>query len=46
MSTHEFVYQTFIIYIFVKALIFAPLAWITFMYWWVERRNTQSADKS
>jgi hypothetical protein len=44
MSTHEFVYQTFIIYIFVKALILAPLGWMTFMYWWSERRSDARSE--
>lgn len=40
MTTHEFVYQTFVIYVFVKALILAPLAWMTFMFWWSERSKS------
>jgi hypothetical protein len=39
MSTHEFVYQTFIIYIFIKSLIFAPLIWMGCVLWWGERRS-------
>jgi hypothetical protein len=32
MSTHDFVYQTFIIYIFLKASVLLPLAWVAFVY--------------
>ena len=39
MTTHEFVYQTFIVYLFIKALVFAPLAWMAFMFWWSERNK-------
>lgn len=37
MTTHAFVLKTFIAYLFVKALIFLPLAWAAFMFWWSER---------
>jgi uncharacterized membrane protein YdbT with pleckstrin-like domain len=39
MTTHEFVYQTFVVYVFVKALILAPLGWMTFMFWLSERNG-------
>jgi hypothetical protein len=38
MSTHQFVYETFVIYLFVKSLVFAPLLWLAFMYWWSKRQ--------
>jgi hypothetical protein len=38
MTTHDFVYQTFVIYLFIKSLVFAPLIWLAFMYWWSERQ--------
>jgi hypothetical protein len=44
MNTHEFVYQTFVLYIFLKALILAPLGWVTFMYWWTERQNNARSE--
>lgn len=43
MTTHDFVYQTFVIYIFIKSLVFFPLVWIAFLYWWSERKS-QAAD--
>lgn len=46
MATHDFVYQTFVLYIFIKALVLAPLAWITFMYRWNERKNSQASSAS
>lgn len=39
MTTHDFVYQTFVIYIFIKSLVFFPLLWIAFMFWWSERKS-------
>jgi hypothetical protein len=39
MATHDFVYQTFVIYLFMKGLVFAPLLWLAFMYWWSKRQN-------
>jgi hypothetical protein len=45
MSTHDFVYQTFILYIFVKALILAPLGWMAFMYWWSQRNNSATTEE-
>ena len=38
MSTHQFVYETFVIYLFVKSLVFAPLLWFAFMYRWSKRQ--------
>jgi hypothetical protein len=39
MSTHEFVYQTFLIYLFIKSLVFFPLVWIACVFWWSERKE-------
>lgn len=39
MSTQEYVLKTFLIYIFVKALVFMPLAWIAFLAWWNDRHE-------
>jgi hypothetical protein len=39
MSTHEFVYQTFLIYLLIKSLVFFPLVWIACVYWWSERKQ-------
>jgi hypothetical protein len=44
MSTHDFVLQTFIIYLFVKALIFLPLAWIATVMWWADRSSATPSD--
>ena len=46
MATHEFVYQTFVIYIFIKSLVFLPLVWIAFLFWWSERKGTSMAGDS
>ena len=32
--THAFVLKTFIVYLFIKAMFFLPLAWAAFMFWW------------
>lgn len=32
MSAHQFVYDIFVIYLFVKSLVFAPLLWFALMY--------------
>jgi hypothetical protein len=42
MSTHDFVYQTFVIYLFVKAMIFLPLAWVAALAWWSEQNESSS----
>jgi len=44
MSTHDFVYQTFVIYIFIKSLVFFPLLWVGFLFWHSERKNNRAAD--
>jgi len=38
MNTHDFVYQTFVIYLFIKSLIFFPLLWVGFLFWRSERK--------
>ena len=38
MTTHDFVYQTFIVYIFLKASILLPVAWVAFVYSRSEKR--------
>ena len=43
MATHDFVYQTFVLYIFIKALVLAPLGWITFIYRCNERKSRQGS---
>jgi hypothetical protein len=45
MTTHDFVYQTFLIYIFIKSLVFFPLVWVAFLYWWAEKKNVQGAQE-
>jgi hypothetical protein len=42
MTTHEFVYQTFVIYIFVKALVLAPLLWLTVLHHLNERKSRKA----
>jgi len=46
MTTQEYVLKTFIVYIFIKMLVFAPVAWIAFVNWWSERNGelTPSAE--
>ena len=39
MTTHEMVYQIFVVYIFLKALFFAPLLWFAFCLRMKERRE-------
>lgn len=39
MTTHDYVLKTFIVYLFIKALIFLPLVWAAFLFWWSERRE-------
>lgn len=39
MTTHDFVYQTFVLYIFLKSLIFFPLVWVACVLWWAERKK-------
>ena len=46
MTTQDLVLKTFIVYIFVKMLIFAPLAWMAFLSWWSERNETLSAPST
>jgi hypothetical protein len=46
MSTHDFVYQTFLIYIFIKSLVFFPLVWVACVYWWSERSSRTAAAKA
>lgn len=43
MTTQDLVLKTFIVYIFIKALIFLPLAWIAFLGWWSERSENLTA---
>lgn len=45
MTTHDFVYQTFLIYIFIKSLVFFPLVWVAFLYWWAEKKNLQAPNQ-
>jgi hypothetical protein len=45
MTTHDFVYQTFVIYLFIKSLVFAPLLWLAFMYWWSGRQIEVPAEE-
>lgn len=40
MATHDMVYQIFIVYIFLKALFFAPLLWFAFCVKMKERRES------
>lgn len=42
MTTQDLVLKTFIVYIFIKMLIFAPLAWMAFLSWWSERSENLS----
>ena len=46
MAMQDYILKTFIVYIFVKALVFFPLAWMAFLVWWNERSETQAASAS
>lgn len=43
MTTQDYILKTFIVYIFVKALIFLPAAWMAFLVWWNERTEPQTS---
>jgi hypothetical protein len=45
MATQDYVLKTFIVYIFIKALIFMPLAWMAFVVWWNERSEKSLAPE-
>lgn len=40
MNTQDFVYQTFVIYVFIKSLVFFPLLWVGFLFWYSERKKS------
>jgi hypothetical protein len=46
MTTQDYVLKTFIVYIFIKMLVFAPVAWMAFLSWYSDRDNelTPSAE--
>ncbi len=46
MTTQDYVLKTFIVYIFIKMLVFAPVAWMAFLSWYSDRGNelTPSAE--
>jgi hypothetical protein len=46
MSTNDFVYQTFLIYIFIKSLVFFPLVWVACVYRWSERSKSTVSTKA
>jgi hypothetical protein len=46
MATQDYILKTFIVYLFVKALVFFPLAWMAFLVWWNERSEPQSQTPS
>jgi hypothetical protein len=46
MATQDYILKTFIVYIFVKALIFLPLAWMAFLVWWNERTESGTSSPS
>ncbi len=37
--THAVILKTFIVYLFIKAMFFLPLAWAAFMFWWNDRKG-------
>jgi hypothetical protein len=43
MDTQAFVLKTFIIYIFIKALVLCPLGWMTLCVWWNDRQEARRA---
>jgi hypothetical protein len=46
MTTQDYVLKIFIVYIFIKMLVFAPVAWMAFLSWYSDRGNelTPSAE--
>ncbi len=40
--THAFILKTFIAYLFIKAMIFLPLAWASAVFWWNDRKGSES----
>lgn len=40
--THAFILKTFIAYLFIKAMIFLPLAWASAVFWWNDSEGTSS----
>ena len=46
MATQDYILKTFIVYIFIKALVFMPLAWMAFLVWWNERAEGQGDTSS
>lgn len=37
--THAVILKTFIVYLFLKAMFFLPLAWAAFVFWWNDRKG-------
>jgi hypothetical protein len=46
MSAHDYIYQTFIIYLFIKAMIFLPLAWVAVLFWWSDQAPSDQSASS
>ena len=46
MFTHAMVLKTFIIYLFVKATIFAPLAVAGVVSWWADRQAHEDSESA
>jgi hypothetical protein len=44
MFTHAVVLKTLIVYLFIKATIFAPLAVVGFISWWSDRQSQRESD--
>lgn len=38
MTLHDQLVRIFVVYLFVKALIFLPLTWVAICLWWNERK--------
>ena len=45
MDTQQFVLKIFFVYIFIKALVLCPLAWMTLCVWWNDRREAKRATQ-
>lgn len=44
MFTHPMIVKTLIVYLFVKATIFAPLAVVGIVSWWSDRQSQRDSD--
>ena len=42
MSLHDQLVRIFVVYLFVKAMIFLPLTWVALCLWWQERKQPKA----